>query len=296
MPGELVDVAEYTDPTCSWAWGTEPKLRLLRWRHGHRLRWRTVMGGLVGDAAARRPDWDPVLAAEPMQEYWKRVSNLTGQPYPKPMHRMLRSTDPAGRAVHAAGRQGTEVADRVLRRLRETIFLFGVGPDDVDAMAAAIEGVSGLDLDRWRADVVSDEVAAAYRADWEETRRPNDFVRNLEGDRPGIGTMKHSDGHDRYAFPTLVISGPGGETTVPGWMPYEDYVAALDTAVPGSTADPVADPTPAEAFARWPVLTAKELETLCGVDVPVPDDVVAHDWGDGIVFLTRPEAEARGLV
>ena len=34
MAGPLVEVIEYTDPVCSWAWGSEPKLRLLRWRHG----------------------------------------------------------------------------------------------------------------------------------------------------------------------------------------------------------------------------------------------------------------------
>ena len=94
----LADVVEYTDPICSWAWGTEPKLRLLQWRHGHRMTWRTVMGGLVGDASNGRSDWDAVRAAEPMQAYWRRSSHYTRQPYPMPMHRMARSTDPAGRS------------------------------------------------------------------------------------------------------------------------------------------------------------------------------------------------------
>lgn len=41
------EVVEYTDPICSWAWGTEPKLRLLQWRFASRMRWRVVLGGLV---------------------------------------------------------------------------------------------------------------------------------------------------------------------------------------------------------------------------------------------------------
>ena len=61
-----VAVTEYTDPICSWAWGTEPKLRLLQWRHGHRLTWRVVMGGLVGDASQGKADWDASRAAGPM--------------------------------------------------------------------------------------------------------------------------------------------------------------------------------------------------------------------------------------
>ena len=76
----MVEIVEYTDPICSWAWGTEPKLRLLRWRHGHQCQWRVVMGGLVGDASNRRADWDAVRAAEPMSDYWKRVFTYTGQP------------------------------------------------------------------------------------------------------------------------------------------------------------------------------------------------------------------------
>jgi protein-disulfide isomerase-like protein with CxxC motif len=295
MTDPLVTVTEYTDPVCSWAWGTEPKLRLLRWRHGHRTRWRRVMGGLVDDATSRRDDWDPVRAAEPMEAYWKQVAGFTGQPYPKPMHRMLRSTNPVGRGVHAAARQGDDVAERVLRRFRETIFVFGIGPDSTDAMAEAIDGVAGLDLDQWRGDVASAEVDAAYRQDWEETRRPNDFVRSLDGDRPGIGSMKHSEGHDRYAFPTLVFAGAGGETTVPGWMPFDAYVDAMEVAVPGSTTDARSDPTPREAFERWPLLTAKELEVLCGADATLPDGVVTHEWGDGVVHLTAAEASIRGV-
>ncbi len=293
----LVEVVEYTDPICSWAWGSEPKLRLLRWRHGHRCDWRTVMGGLVGDATRGRADWDPIRAAGPMSAYWKQTSGYTGQPYPFPMRRMARSTDPAGRAVEAARHQGSDVADRVLRRLRESTFVLGVTPDTPDSFAEAGRGLAGLDVDRWLADLDSPTVADAYRAGWDETRRPNDHVRRLQGDRAGIGSMKHSEGHDRYAFPTLVMRGPGGEFTVPGWMPYEAYVEALEAAVPGSTDDPRPDPTVTEALERWELLTERELRTLCGDDAleRLPDSAVGHFWGAGIVVLDGEVAARRSL-
>lgn len=66
----MLDVIEFTDPICSWAWGSEPKLRLLRWRYEQQVNWRRVMGGLVGDSSSRRPDWDPIKAAKPMPDYW----------------------------------------------------------------------------------------------------------------------------------------------------------------------------------------------------------------------------------
>lgn len=294
-----VSVTEYTDPICSWAWGTEPKLRLLRWRHGHRMTWRTVMGGLIGDATNGRADWDPVLAAKPMQVYWRQTNRYTGQPYPVPMRRMARSTDPAGRAVHAALRQGPDVAARVLRRLRESTFIFGITPYTPEEFATAAGGVPGLDVTRFVADLAHPAVAADYQRDWEETRNPNDHVRFLEGNYVGIGNLKHSEGHDRYAFPTLIFRGEGGEVTVPGWLPYSAYVDALESVCPGSTAEARPDPTPAEALDAWGSLTDKELAVLCGDDVAsglaVPAGTVAHNWGAGLAYFTQAEASARGL-
>lgn len=294
---QRVEVVEYTDPICSWAWGTEPKLRLLQWRYGHRLSWRVVMGGLVHDASEGRADWDPARAAEPMSKYWRRSSAYTGQPYPMPMHRMARSTDPAGRAVKAALSQGDDVAAAVLRRFRESTFVFGSTPETTEHFRDAAVGVRGLDLDRWLGECSDDASAAAYQADWDETSKPNDHVRFLTGDEVGIGSMKVSNGRERYAFPTLVFRGPGGEFTVPGWMPFDAYVGALEAAVPGLTGDARKSPLVHEAFARWGVFTEQELAFVCGpnASAALPDDVVAHFWGGGLVFFSAAEASARGL-
>jgi hypothetical protein len=197
--------------------------------------------------------------------------------------------------VKAAERQGQAVADAVLRRFREQIFVFGIGPQTPDEFEAACVGVPGLDMARWRADLALPEVAAAYQADWQETREPNDWVRNLKHDGPMNGELKHSEGHDRYALPTIIFRGPGGDQTVAGWVPYEDYVAGLEAALPGATADPRPDPTPAEALDRWGSLTARELTFLCGEDAAPPAHAVAYDWGDGLVWFTPVEAAARGL-
>ncbi len=294
MDAAKVEVVEYTDPLCSVAWGAEPIFRRLRWRHGHRLAWRTVMGGLAGDLTTSREGWTREGAAKPMSDYWKRVTALTGMPYPKPMHVMLSSTDPAGRAFKAAQLQSETAAQRVLRRMRESIFLFGRGAQTEDEFAALAGGITDLDIPRWRADMARPEVDTAYRRDWEEARNPNDFVRAFKSDAPMAGVMRHSDGRDRYDFPTLIFRGPGGEHTVPGWAPYDAYVDALEAAAPGATADPRPDASPAEALAAWRVLTAKELEVLCGADAQAPNDAVAYDWGDGLAWFSPAEAAVWG--
>ena len=62
-----IEVVEFTDPGCSWAWGTEPKLRLLQWRYGEQLRAAGVTKGMlrlsVGleDAADLIADLDEAL-------------------------------------------------------------------------------------------------------------------------------------------------------------------------------------------------------------------------------------------
>jgi protein-disulfide isomerase-like protein with CxxC motif len=296
MPQDRVEVVEFTDPLCSVAWGAEPVFRLFRWRYGHVCNWRTVMGGLAGDLSTGVPDWTRESAAIPMEKYWRRVTKITGQPYPKPMHVMLRSTDPAGRAIKAAARQGDDVERRTLRRIRESIFLFGHGPETADEFLAAFVGVPGFDAPQWSVDFASNEVAAAYQADWEEARTPNDYVRAYESDEPLAGVMRHSEGHERYDFPTVLFRGPTGEHTVPGWMPFEAYVEALEAASPGATESPRADPSAAEAFAAFGVLTAKELDVLCGPNATVPNDVMTYDWGDGEAFFAPIEAAARRLL
>lgn len=293
MSGHAVDVIEYTDPGCSWAWGSEPKLRRLRWRYGDRVRWRRVMGGLVGDMRSYLDGFDPVVAAPGFARYWERVAATTGMPYPAALAWMYRSTEPACLAVKAAALQGDGVADGVLRRLREATFVFGSPPDTPDRILDACRGTRGLDAGRLAKDCSGEPARTAFRADWEETRTPNAYVRWLEEDGEGAGPAKHTEGHWRYVFPTLVFRGPGGEVTVPGWKPSERYEDALEEVLPGATRRPRSDPTPEEAFAAWPALAPRELEVLCGADTRPPAGTIPHDWGAGVYWLTPEEAAAR---
>ena len=295
MTNSRVDVAEYTDPLCSVAWGAEPLFRLFRWRYGAVLNWRSVMGGLIGDASKGDPAWNRITAAQPMEKYWRRVTQITGQPYPKPMHIMPQSTDPAGRAYRAAALQGMTLADRILRRTRESIFLFGRGPQTDAEFTEIAAGITGLDVPRWLADMKTPGVETAYQADWEECRSPNAYVRAYHGDHVMAGNMRHDNGRDRYDYPTVIFKGPGGEHTVPGWLPFEAYVEALEAALPGATANPRPDPTPAEAFAEWGVMTARELAVICGEDAKPPAEIVTYDWGDGVAYFRKDEATAWGI-
>lgn len=290
-----IEVVEYTDPGCSWAWGTEPKLRRLQWRYADHLQWRRVLGGLVADQRNDNPDYDPVRAAARMSGYWKVVYEYTGMSYPVGLRWMYMSTEPACRAVKAAELQSDELGGRVLRRMREQTFVFGEPADSPDRIVDAVKGVDGLDIERFAVDLESDIAEKVFREDWDETRRPNTYVMTLEGDRPGIGKAKQTDGHWRYVFPTVLFRHTDREETVPGWCDYDDYELAMEDVFPSSTDERRSDPSPEEYFATWPTATQRELEIVCGDGTKPPAGVVSHDWGDGLFFLTEREAAARGL-
>ena len=251
------------------------------------------MGGLIGDMNRRVEDFDPVRMGPRQSRYWRDVFKHTEMSYPVNLEWMPWSTEPAGRAVKAAELQSDEAGARVLRRMRESIFIYGRPADSTERILEHTQGIDVLDRERFARDLKGDVVAKAFREDWEETRRPNDYVIDLRGDRPGIGTVKESEGHMRYAFPTLIFKGPDGEATVPGWCELAEYERAMETAQRGSTKEPRTDPTPQQYFERWPTATQKELDVLCEGDAP--DGVVTYDWGEGTFYLRPDEARARGI-
>jgi predicted DsbA family dithiol-disulfide isomerase len=229
----MLDVVEYTDPACPWAWGSEPKFRQLRAELGVELgvavRWRRVFGILFDEGEAPAPD--PAAEAAWYLTELEEISGHTGAPYPERLGWVSRSSWPASLAAKAAEQQGPEIAGAALDRLRETTFVDGEPADTPERVIAALRGrVPGLDLDTLAKEAAGDEVRAAVRADWAETRRPCDEVLTLTvpGRHPGRAKPLGEDPSDgyRYALPTLIFSGPVGRAVVPGWRPLEEYLDA----------------------------------------------------------------------
>jgi len=290
----VVEVVEFTDPWCSWAWGTEPKLRRLRWRWGERCNWRIVMGDLVADRRAADPAFDPVRAAPKTAEHWHHVHEHTGMPWPVHLRWTPSLSANAARAVKAAQLQSDAAARSLLRAVRESCFVYASPADTKDRVLELASAVNGLDAARLGADITSSVVHDAFIADRTETRRPNDYVRNLQETHEGKGNAKPDGDGWRYVFPTVLFSGPDGEATVPGWQPWERYVDAMETASSGSTRDPRPDPGPDEALEEWPLLTERELTFLCGPDASAPTSARTIEWGAGVAHA-RPDAPAPSL-
>ncbi|MDG2112315.1 MAG: DsbA family protein [Actinomycetota bacterium] len=285
----MIEVIEYTDPCCSWAWGSEPKLRRLRWRFDSQVSWRIVLGGLVDDSTAVYEGMTDENAGARLARYWSRVTEHTDMPYPVGLRWPPLTSHRMGQAVRAAAFQGVEQGEQLLRALREAIFVLGRPADTWERILDLAMTVPSLDTVAFARDLQSPQAEADYELDWAETRKPNDHVRNLQGDWPGIGTMKLDGDHERYAFPTVVVRGPAVETTLPGWVDYADYEAALVEAG-ADLSQARSDPDAATALATYGVLAPPELESLTG-SAAFPADAVSFDWGAGEVAVSADVAE-----
>lgn len=122
----IIELVEYTDPYCTWCWGSEPILMKIREVYGDQVKISFKMGGLVKDIA---DFYDPVnnIGGEGMfkqvAEHWLDASRRHGMPVDPRIFQDVagdfRSTYPASIAYKAAQMQSPELADKYLRRMRE---------------------------------------------------------------------------------------------------------------------------------------------------------------------------------
>ncbi|MFJ3669600.1 DsbA family protein [Streptomyces sp. NPDC090106] len=288
MTAGAVEIVEYTDPLCPWSWGAEPVLRALRAAVAGRVRWRRVHGVLFDDTDDPAPD-----AAAETAWYARYVRDITGHthaPMASALSRVAASSWPASLVAKAAERQGTEVGERVLRRLRETVFVLGEPADTTALALAAARGVPGLDAERLAADAASADVRDLVRADHAEARRPVPEVLSVPpGDSPHPGAAKETpEGGHRYALPTLLVRSPAGVRAVPGWRTYEEYVTVIGAVLPGLPPAPVRTEA-AEALGLHRSLTEPERRLLAHGVWP-PSGAVRVETGNGPLWLSAEEA------
>ncbi|MDX3850078.1 DsbA family protein [Streptomyces sp. AK02-01A] len=274
----LLSVTEFTDPACPWAWGSEPSFRLLRHTLGPSARWRRVFGILFDEDDDPAPD--PDAEARWYEQFIREVTAHTKAPYARRLRWLTRSSWPASLAAKAAQSQGPEIAEQVLRRLRESTFVLGTPADTADGVLAAVRGVPGLDTGRLLSELAAPATREAVRADWAETRRPVAAVLDLDEPGPHPGRAKEVGDCRRYALPTLLFDGPGGRVCVPGWRSVETCLDAARTAAGGPLPLTSVRLSATAALERWRSLTGPELALLTEERKP-PSEAVRTDTGNG---------------
>ncbi len=212
----LLGVTHFTDPACPFAFSAEPVRMRLRWHYGEQLRWTTRMIVLTLE-----PGEAEKLATGPgsLQRLYGMPADPA--PYPRPA-----SSEPACRAVVAAGLHAPELQEALLRRLRVRVMVGGL-LDDPDLIAAAVADV-GLDPAQVLAWGRGEDVEAALQADIAAARAPLPAARALDHKLGGPPEER------RYTAPSYEFARADGTAmaVVPGFNPVEAYEAAIANLAP----------------------------------------------------------------
>ncbi len=203
-----IEIIEYTDPYCTWCWGSEPVLRHLQEAYGDALSIRFVMGGLVEDS---RTFYDPLNKIgggnwlQSIADHWVEASLRHGMPVDVTefVKTPLTSTWPSNIAYEAAKLQDKRLADRYLRRLREAAATEGRELGRLEVLAALAQEV-GLDHER-------------FMTDFQGTAQ-DEFARDrLECHQRGV-----------HGFPAFLITLDGKERRARGYRTFEQMAGIID--------------------------------------------------------------------
>ena len=252
-----VQIDEFTDPTCPWAYSTEPSRRRLRWLYEGHIDWVPRMVVLADDAEAQvERGFDPkrlVEANKKIAAEHRMPIDSTERPY-VPGSRI------ACKAVVAAReRSSHRHARMMLRALRLDHFSGELidRPEAIDA-AATSAGLDPAELAEWVGDPA---VEQALEADIAEARAPSPAARVLDS------KLANWSGGRRYSCPSYEITRleDGVRIAVPGFQPFAVYDTILANLVPGlERREPPASVTEVLEWSAVPVAT-QEVAVIMGI-------------------------------
>lgn len=226
-----IEVTEYTDAQCPWAWSAEPMKWRLRWLYGDALDWRTRMIVLASDSEHyKRLDYSVEMMAAGFESFAARYGMpLDATPRPR-----LGATRPAAKAVVAARvHSSAAVSERLLRRLRIHAMTNPTAMLEESATIVTAASEAGIDpavLERWLTDPA---VERELQADMLATRSPAPAAVALSHK---LARSAEDPSRWRYTAPSLVFTRASDRLTIeaPGFQPslaYEVAVANLDPTI-----------------------------------------------------------------
>lgn len=219
-------VTHFNDPGCPYGYSASPAMAVLRWRYGAQLDWRLVTIGL-----AENPERYVAEGYTPTRSTlgWARRYRRHGMPFlMEPRARVL-GTGRACRAIVAARLLHPGREEEVLRALQLGWFTTTLLLDEDDSIAAALEGIDGLDAAAVVAAIDEPATIAAYEQD-------KALCRTAAGSPTAAqGKARQTDGPVRYSAPSLVFEAPDGRRLEAGGFQtieaYDVLVANLDPAI-----------------------------------------------------------------
>jgi len=172
----LIELIEYTDPYCTWCWGSEPTLRKIEETYGEQIKISFQMGGLVEDMSVFSDPANGIGGANwyaQVASHWLEASARHGMPVDEQIFFDIKdskfSTHPSNIAYKSAQFQGEDIANRFLRSMREGV---AAKRRDIQRLDVQTELASevGLDTKLFIADIKSGKAQEAFAQDQKECR------------------------------------------------------------------------------------------------------------------------------
>ncbi|HEV7807064.1 MAG TPA: DsbA family protein [Solirubrobacteraceae bacterium] len=252
----LVQITEFTDPGCPWAWSAEPFRRWLQWTYGDQLQWRLRMVVLADSADEYEAKG---FTPEKMAGAFAKMSRDHGMPIDTSVRERLSATAPACRAVVAARLHAPEAEAPLLRALRVRNFAGEALEDRSTREGAARDaGIEPRQLEAWMA---TDAVQRELDEDRAAARNPT--LAALAMDHK----LAPWPGGRRYTCPSyeIVRLGDGLQIDAPGFQPCAVYEAALANLAPGAARR--AAPESVLELLEWAgePLATREVAVVCDI-------------------------------
>lgn len=278
-----VEVQEFTDPGCPWAYSAEPFRRRIEWLYGPQLSWTARMVGL---SESPEDYLERGFTPEVQAKAFRKISREHGMPIDTAERPRMAATVPACRAVAATRLNAPDRAQALLRRLRIRHFS-GELLDERETIEGAAED-AGLDPGNLRDWTEQPESERGLREDMARAREPLPAARVLDH------KLANWSGGQRYTCPSYEFRrvSDGVRIAVPGFQPFAVYDTILANLVPDLERCPA--PESVREVLEWAgePLASREVAVLCELEHEDAREELArvaheqHVGADGFWTLT----------
>lgn len=219
MTATVVEILEFTDPVCTWCWGSEPVLRKLETRFGDQVKISFVMAGLVKDITSFYDRYndiggDPARSNTNIAKHWLEASERHGMPVQSEGFRLFSkeypSTYPQNIAYKAAQIQDQELANKYLRRIREASAAEAKLTNTTEVLVELAAEV-GLDVAKFLESFSRGAAQMAFEDDLALTAR-----------------------YQANGYPTFLVRFGEKETLLRGYKRYEEFKAVMELLTNGA--------------------------------------------------------------
>lgn len=212
MERKVVEIIQFTDPVCTWCWGSEPIVRTLETRFGSQIKTSYIMGGLVKDIFSFYDSFndiggDPERSNKNIALHWLDASSRHGMPVKAEGFKLFSKENPSSYpqniAYKAAQMQDEAKANRFLRRMREASAAEAKVTSTTEVLVE-LASEAGLDIAQFLDDYTNGKAKAAFEEDLYTTVQ--------QGAR---------------GFPTFLIKYGEKSMMLRGYRRYEDFKSII---------------------------------------------------------------------